>query len=289
MENFDLRQSPNFAGYMEKIGWRKEKIENLYIFIKKIPVLGNFIKILRPNSQIPLELIDKIADRYRAFAVQINYSPTKTLKLDLRPPLEKITEQMTKETRYEIRKAEKNHLEIVIKNQGKPANRGEPIQLGDLSDSFVDKFVSLWQKNALRRGFFIPFKREIKSIYEAFGEDAYLILVMQKDIKQGFAPEKILAGALIIIHDKTASYFHAASSPLGRQLSAPSLVVWKAINLAKEKGCRVFDFEGIYDERSPIKSWKGFTHFKKGFGGEEVEYPGTKTLYYNPFLKMLHR
>ena len=43
----------------------------------------------------------------------------------------------------------------------------------------------------------------------------------------------------------------------------------------KKEGKKVFDFEGIYDERFPLISWKGFTRFKKGFGGIEVEYPGT--------------
>lgn len=46
---------------------------------------------------------------------------------------------------------------------------------------------------------------------------------------------------------------------------------------AKKRGCKIFDFEGIYDERFPNKSWLGFTHFKKSFGGYEVSYPGTYT------------
>lgn len=96
----------------------------------------------------------------------------------------------------------------------------------------------------------------------------------------------VLAGALILIHDKISYYFHAASTPEGQKLSAPYLVVWEAIKLAKKKDCRVFDFEGIYDERFPIKSWKGFTHFKKSFGGKEVEYSKTSLKFYNPLLNL---
>jgi lipid II:glycine glycyltransferase (peptidoglycan interpeptide bridge formation enzyme) len=51
-------------------------------------------------------------------------------------------------------------------------------------------------------------------------------------------------------------------------------LVWEALKLAKKRGCRIFDFEGIYDERFPkaAASWKGFTKFKEGFGGEKIVY-----------------
>ena len=50
------------------------------------------------------------------------------------------------------------------------------------------------------------------------------------------------------------------------------VLVWEAFKLAKKRGCQIFDFEGIYDERFPKAgtAWKGFTKFKEGFGGEKV-------------------
>jgi lipid II:glycine glycyltransferase (peptidoglycan interpeptide bridge formation enzyme) len=51
-------------------------------------------------------------------------------------------------------------------------------------------------------------------------------------------------------------------------------MVWYGILWGKKRGAKMFDFEGIYDSRFPNKSWLGFTHFKKSFGGKEVEYPG---------------
>lgn len=263
----DIRQSENFASYMEKIGWQVEKFDGGQIFIKKIPPLGNFIKILRPEKQIPKEILDQIARRHNAFTLQVNYSPTKTLEIDLTPPLEQIITQMTKEARYEIRKAQANNVLV-------------------RSSSDIELFANMWEKNAFRRGFWLPFKKEIKSVYQAFGENAYLLLGY---LSNPGHLKKPLAGALILVSGKTASYFHAASSQQGRQLSAPSVIVWEAIKLAKEKGCRVFDFEGIYDERFPIKSWKGFTHFKKSFGGKEVEYSKTYTYPYRPrFFRWLN-
>jgi len=265
MNYLDIRQVAAYGAYMKRIGWRVEKTPGFQIFIRHLPLLGNFIKIQRPPSHISSSKIKDLAKEYQAFAVQISYDPGKTLQLDLAPSIDHILKQMKKDARYGVRKAEKN--KIVVK------------QSAD-----IESFIKIWHENALRRGFFIPFGREIKSIYEAFGQKAYLLLSFcSNDLNHQNRP---LAGALILIHNKTASYFHAASTQEGRKLSAPYLVVFEAIKLAKKKGCQIFDFEGIYDERSPQKSWKGFTHFKKSFGGKEVEYPRSSITFSNPILSL---
>ena len=68
---------------------------------------------------------------------------------------------------------------------------------------------------------------------------------------------------------------YAASTTNGKQLFVPTMLVWEAIKLGKKLGKKYFDFEGIYDERFPLKAWKGFTRFKQSFGGKEVVFPGT--------------
>lgn len=261
----DLRQSPEFARFIKKIGWIVGKEKDFQFYIRHLPILGNFIKIQRPQKPITPKTINNLAKKYHAFAVQIIFSPTKTLQLDLTLPLGQIQKQMKKDARYELRRAEKN--KIIVKK----------------SDD-IETFIKIWHKNAFRRGFWIPFGKEIRSIYEAFDQKARLLLAYSiQDTKYSIP----VSGALILISDKTAYYFHAASTPEGRKLSAPYSVVWEAIKLAKKKGCRIFDFEGIYDERFPQKSWLGFSHFKKSFGGEEIEYPGCFIKFSNPLIARL--
>jgi len=298
--NFDLRQSEKYADYMEHIGWQVEKLNGCQVFIRKIPFLPfSIIKIQRPNKISPsiLEEVDKLAKQHHALFVKLEpistsrvsrlqmpsasadggqayltshgylldkspLLPTKTRQLDLTLSEKDIFSRFSKDGRYEIRKAQFNKV-VVQKSQN------------------IELFANVWQQNALKRGFWLPFKKEIKSIYGAFGENAYLILSYLSD------PDKPLAGVLILINNQIASYFYACSSPEGRKLSAPSLIVWEAIKLAKSKGCQIFDFEGIYDERFPNKSWLGFTHFKKSFGGQEVVYPGCFTKIYHPFLRFI--
>ena len=73
-----------------------------------------------------------------------------------------------------------------------------------------------------------------------------------------------------------------ANTSVGRNLLAKPLVLWEAIKESKRRGLKVFDFEGIYDKRFPKlnKGWKGFSNFKKGFGGEKVEFS-------QPLIKLL--
>ncbi|MBI4999499.1 peptidoglycan bridge formation glycyltransferase FemA/FemB family protein [Candidatus Gottesmanbacteria bacterium] len=262
----DLRQSPNYGKYMQAIGWSIGRKNGLQFYIRHFPILNNFIKIPRPQKPINPQTIDSLAKKYHAFAVKVDFSPTKTLRLDLTSPLNQIQKQMKKDARYGIKKAKKN--KIIVKESND-----------------IEEFIKLWHQNALRRGFWIPLGKEIRSLYQTFDNKALLLIASHYN--NIYYCSKPLAGALIVIYEKTAYYFHAASTSEGRKLYAPYLLVWKAIKLTKGAGCQIFDFEGIYDERFPNKSWLGFTHFKKGFGGKEVEYPGAFIKFYNPLIATL--
>jgi len=289
----DIRQSLEFSKYLEKLDWQTHELrikttassvsredQELRIYVRKIPILGNFVKIHHPPVALTNDDLKELAKKYKAFSVQITFSPSKTLVLDLKPSLEKIFDGFSKDTRYEIRKAQENKI---------------PVKLSD----DISSFAKMWTETALRRHFWIPFEKEIKALYESFGSKAFLLSAYHpssafghQSSVLGFQPSVIshspstihhlpLAGALILVHDKVAHYFHAASTIEGRKLQAPSLVIYEAIKQAKEKSCTSFDFEGIFDPRDKdTKNWQGFTRFKKGFGGKEVEYPLTKTKFY---------
>jgi len=83
------------------------------------------------------------------------------------------------------------------------------------------------------------------------------------------------AGAIFLSGDGIGYYWQAFTNREGREKHEQYNIVWEGILRVKKIGARIFDFEGIYDERFPNKSWLGFTHFKKSFGGYEVIHPGT--------------
>lgn len=270
----DLRQSPQYGEYMEKIGWKVEKADGCQIFIKKIPFLGSFIKIQRPEK-IPFSQIEKLAKKHHAFCIKIEpksktnhqsllanhyfpdkspYAPPKTLQIDLTLPEEKILAQMKKDARYSIRKAEKEKFKI-------------------LRNGNIREFRLAWKKYNHRR-LWIPSLKWLQALKDSFRKDFFQLTINNPS----------LADTILLKHDQIMYYYYAFSSKEGQKLFAPYLLVWEGIKLAKKQGCQIFDFEGIEDQRyKSTKSWRGFTHFKKSFGGKEIEYPGSFSKYRLPF------
>ncbi|HUV42777.1 MAG TPA: peptidoglycan bridge formation glycyltransferase FemA/FemB family protein [Patescibacteria group bacterium] len=261
----DLRQSKEFAHYMRLSGWRVEKVSNCFFYIRKLPLLPPLImKAQYPNSPIPFEGIEKLAKKYKPLQIQIQPLKTepglekygyrlsggghvtKTLQINLNQSEKKIREQMKKDARYSLRKAEKEKLQI--------------IEILDL-----EKFRQAWRKAVGWRKY-VPSLKNLKNLKKAFTRKA-LFLTAQS---QG----KIVGGTIILTTNSSAYYYSAFTSKEGRKKLAQYLLVWEAMRLTKKRGCQIFDFEGTYDQRFPIKDWQGFSHFKKSFGGQEVEYPG---------------
>jgi lipid II:glycine glycyltransferase (peptidoglycan interpeptide bridge formation enzyme) len=277
----DVRQFPKYAKYLEFSGWIVEecKIENVKckIFIKRLPIFGSIIKIQRPEK-IPFEKINNLAKKYHTFAVYIEppstnhqslfikhgfrsssspFLPTKTIHLDLTQSEGKILAQMAKDARYGIRKAKQEHIKI--------------LKVQDL-----EKFRQFWKKSIGWQRW-VPSLKSLQLLKKAFAKNALFLL----------APN--LGGTIILTAGNAAYYYQAFTSKEGRKKFAQYLLVWEAIKKTKKQGCKIFDFEGIYDERFPNKSWKGFSHFKKSFGGKEVEYPGSFIKFYNPILKFISK
>lgn len=84
-----------------------------------------------------------------------------------------------------------------------------------------------------------------------------------------YADEPI-AGIIIHLHGRTATYYVGCTSPAGRNFRAHHLLLWHAIERLKEKGIQSFDLGGIDTEKAP-----GVARFKLGMGGDAVTLAGT--------------
>ncbi len=265
----DLRQSSEYGEYMKRIGWRVEKYHvsgiKYHVFIRRLLGLVSIAKVQRTSTMLPgLEEIlrkdrvvmckvepregslDSARDDIEKRGFRLDGWPllaSKTLRVDLRPSEEKILESFDKDTRYCIRQVSNHKPQTTINN--------------------YDGFYEIWKKSSKRKNLWIPSKKDYNSLIECFGKKVFSVCIDNN------------AGALILIHDKCAYYYYAGATKEGNKNNLPYAVVWEAMKIAKKKGCKIWDFEGIYDSRFPNKGWLGFTRFKKGFGGREIEFAGS--------------
>lgn len=248
----DLRQSTAYAQYIHSLGWIVETIDGTNVFIRKLWIFGAIAKIQRFDN-LDFERLSVLKKKYKIWMTKFEPNlkfeirnlkndswpllATKTIRIELN----KITPK--KDCRYCIRKA--NYKNIEINN--------------------FDEFYAIWKKAYKIKKLYLPSRKEYQSIINALGKNAVCLTIDN------------IAGAVILIHDKTAYYYYAAYLPEAKEKYLPYLTVWKLMQEAKKRGCKFWDFEGIYDERWPNKDWKGFSHFKKSFGGTEISFPGSFT------------
>lgn len=261
----DIRQTKKYASYLKRIGWNCREIDSVQVFTKEIFGLINITKIQRPekiNKGIIKEITsqkginitivepkDKSQSeiiKKMSFKQTKPYLPSKTLIINLNRSIKEILKQTKKDCRYSIKKTEKlKFIDCNNKNQ-------------------IDKFQKAWKKSVnLKR--YVPPTENLKELKKAFGKNS-LFLLHQKN--------KSVSGAIFLKTNNTAYYWQAFTNKKARKELVQYQIVWQGIKWAKKNGCVYFDFEGIFDKRFQDKSWLGFTHFKKSFGGKEKKYPG---------------
>lgn len=268
----DIYQTENYAKNQLSLNWQVIKLGQWQGFMKKIPILGTMLKVQRIGNPVPWDEIEKAIVKYNVKKVILepgkkideekylaeakkrgykkarsNFAPGTSILINIEPTEDMVFHNFAEAKQRAVRRAEKNALTVKI--------------VDDPTDFIWLKKKSLWEKKTF------PFwiNQEVKGYTKAFGKNAEFIMAYQK--------EKPVTGIFHLYSNQTAYYWMAAATKEGKKLFAPTLLVWEAIKRAKEKGCTVYDFVGIFDARYPNKDWLGFTKFKEGFGGKEVIYP----------------
>jgi lipid II:glycine glycyltransferase (peptidoglycan interpeptide bridge formation enzyme) len=84
----------------------------------------------------------------------------------------------------------------------------------------------------------------------------------------------LLAGILLAVHGRAATYLYGASSDAKRNLMPAYALQWEAIRIARRRGCLTYDLFGIPPSPDPAHPMHGLYRFKTGFGGRLVNRPG---------------
>lgn len=172
-----------------------------------------------------------------------------TVMIDLNADEEQLLANMRRQTRYEVRRADKLGVRVICDN----------------SRELFREFHKVQAATAKRQGFVPPNLDTLMAEMEAFGNNAKIYVA---ETTEG---EKIAYG-LIIADGLEGDYYEAASTELNRKLPGAYALLWRVMRDLKESGYERFNLWGIAPPNQPQHRYAKVTTFKTGFGGEVIEY-----------------
>lgn len=196
--------------------------------------------------------------------------PRQTLIVDLTRSKDELLAGMHEKTRYNIRLADR---------------KGIKVKTGEF-----DEFWSLLCATARRDGFRTHPRRYYEIMLKSLSGER---TQMRVRLHTAYLNKTPLAGAIVGYFGDTATYLHGASDYAHRALMAPYALHWSIMQIAKQNGCKFYDFWGIQlgakGQGLGARNWEGMTRFKMGFGGTVVDYPGAFDLPLRKFWYTLYR
>lgn len=163
---------------------------------------------------------------------------------------EELLSGMKKNTRYSIKKAIKDGVEIKTSTS---------------MDDF-EKFWKIYMATANRQNF-TPYSRDfLTKEFELFFKENKAVLFFAQ--YQGEA----ISTAFIVFSNGSGFYHHGASDNHFPGITASEFVQWQAILEAKRRGMTKYNFWGVVPETATKHPWFGLSKFKRGFGGYDEAY-----------------
>jgi len=199
--------------------------------------------------------------------------PEATLTLDLGADTDSILSQMRASTRYEIRKG---------------AKKGVQVRRGTRQDLplFWELLVELCKRRNCEPN--VPGTTFLSSLWDQFSAAGGIELLVAS------VNDQPIYSMILLSLGKWSWAWRVGATNNCSSFHGAQVTYWEAIKLAKEQGCRVFDFLGIYlgpeatvTQKQVVDGnpYQGITFFKLGFGGTTKKLPGAFGYFPNPLVR----
>lgn len=223
---------------------KKELLRGMAVFLRIEPLLER-------DSQFPII-------HSSLWLPTKSFNPAIRWMLDLRDKTSaQILEGMEQKTRYNVKLGEKQGVTTRVST----------------SQADFETFLMLTHEMARRNKIVVHSDRYFRETFFAMAKRGMAQLRLAE--YKGTA----LAASIEVVFGDTVTYLHGASSSTQREVKAPNVLQWQAIQAALKKGAGWYDFGGCnpIDKAHPLykASLEGVTRFKEGWGGERVEMVGT--------------
>jgi lipid II:glycine glycyltransferase (peptidoglycan interpeptide bridge formation enzyme) len=224
------------------------------LFVKLEPNVGHVVGSPSGFSEISKFLLDHDCQPGRPLFTKY------TFQLNLTPTEEKLFEQLTSKTRYNVNLAFKKGVQI----------------FEDSSEEGMEEYLKILAETTQRQGFYAHTPEYFRTMWKTLSASGMMHLF------KAVYENQVLVSWIMFDFNKKLYYPDGASRSIHRDVMASNLMMWEMIKFGKNLGDQLFDMWGSLgpepDEKDP---WFGFHRFKKGFGGELVEFIGTYDLVIN--------
>jgi len=300
-----LTSSPSVEGEVPE-GRRGSWVKNI---LQEVAKRGCAWIRIEPNSEEELGEAQQNVQR-STFNASVSWrkapkdvQPREILVMDISASEQELLANMKSKTRYNIRLADKKGVEVIVSNEQQYRNR----------------FFELVRETAERAGIRAHGREHYEKLLDALGPDGANLYIAKYE-------NEVIAINLMVFYEDLAIYLHGGSSNTHRNVMAPFLLQWRAIQDAKEHGCTWYDFGGVSSPppTPPVKGesrvregrgpqpkranqnsedevpgskvqapdpWAGITRFKQGFSPTvgPVRFPGTYDIVLNPWKYRMYR
>ena len=200
-----------------------------------------------------------------------NFQPKYEWVLDLMRGEDDILAGMKKVNRYTIRQAEKRgvEIEIIDKNFGQ----------------HLDKFYELEKMTALRDAFAPNLREYYSAIFNECEMSRNAFMAIGR-----FNGEIVLINFHVMYGD-TVFFLLSASEDSHREVGYTYFAQWETMKYAKKIGIKQYNFGAVIPDNNKYsfyKRWRGFSDFKKRFGGFMLEYSDFHDVIYSRFWYTLY-
>lgn len=227
--------------------------------LKKLTREQNLVFIkLEPNSAkaslgtAKFDQIINLLKKNGAVPGKTLFTPT-TFWIDLTKSEDELIASFHPKTRYNIRVAQKNGVEVSEDN----------------SDKAFEKYIELTRETVQRQGFYAHSEKYHRLMWETLNPAGIARLLTAR------YKGEIITCWIVFVWKNFLYYPYGASTEKYRNVMANNLIMWETIRFGKSLGLKTFDLWGR-------EEGKGFTKFKEGYNPQVVEFLGTWDLITSP-------
>ncbi len=230
-------------GYAPKVNFLLQQVDfhSLSVFCKTYGI--SFIRFDSPNNFSGTEDAKKVLELLNKYCVKSPRSSIsmKTIFINLHMPIADLLSQMHHKRQYNIRLAEKKGVTINF----------------DSSEQALIRFIKLYKVTQNRQKFFGYSDLYLRLLWKHFEKSLFFA--------EAYFQNNICSSWLILNSEDVYYYLYGASDEMFNSVFPNDLLGFRVIVHTKELGGSFLDLWGANDN-------KGYTEFKKKFGGVVVEY-----------------